>query len=272
MLIAHEHPLLLANLISDNTDYNYYISTIASQIPAYYEYAKKDARYKILDCGTFEEGKPMLDDEYLSYIEAIQPDEFIVPDHLFEKDKTIDSAKRWLDIIKEKNIESLPVAVVQGKTLEEQVECYLVLIELFDKVAIPYDLPSTANYDMSLKTLPLLTLPCNGRYDLMKHLLQNELFRTDKKHHFLGIDTPTELVKYKQGELSEYKVSTLIDTIDTSSPILHGLKGIEYNSEYGLLKKNKTMMKELILREDIDTIQEYLILKNVNIFKTLCNY
>ena len=271
MKIAHEHPLILADLVTQHTDYNYYISTICAQVPEYFKFAKNDSSYRILDCGTFEEGKPMETEEYLRYIEAIQPDEFVVPDHLFQAEATIESAKEWLQIIKDRRITSLPIAVVQGKTLEEQVSCYLTLTSLYDKVAIPYDLPSASSEGETLPTLLPHVLPANGRYDLVKHLLTKGLFRRDKKHHFLGIDTTTELLQYTLGELKEFNVSQLIDSIDTSSPILHGLKGIEYNPAYGLLKKNKTMMKELILKEDVDSIDRYLILKNISIFKTFCS-
>ena len=267
--IAHECPLAIANHVDSLTDYNYYISTICTQIPEYFEHAKKDSRFKILDCGTFEEGKPMSDEEYLTYIDAIRPDEFIVPDHLFEKDKTIEAAKKWLQIIKDKAITCTPIAVIQGKNLQEQVECYKVLTSIFNKVAIPYDLPTDQQPEAYLNTLPEVELPASGRFELVSYLFRSNLFRFDKKHHFLGIDIPAELLRYKQDDfrLSPSNPLDFIDSIDTSSPILHGLKGIEYNKDYGNLKKNSQMMKTLILEDNIDTIKRYLIEKNIKLFK-----
>lgn len=271
MKIAHECPLVIANEIEALTDYNYYIATIAKDIPSYLDHAINDTKFKILDCGTFEEGKPMPEEEYISFIEAIQPSEFIVPDYLLDKEATLTAATKWKLLISKYGIKSKPVGVVQGGNLKERAECYEALATLFDKIAIPYDikpelsltLPKRSN-EYNLNPLPF-DLPNQGRYEFVQYLVENNLFRFDKEHHFLGVDLPLEVSLYDRTVLAS------VQTIDTSSPVLHGLKGVEYNPNYGLLKKDKQMMKELITLSQVTLLELYLVKKNVEIFKDLVN-
>jgi hypothetical protein len=305
MKIAHEHPLSIAGLVESLTDYNYYISTIAAQDEKYFKHACVDTKFKILDCGTFEEGFPMADEDYLKYIKAIRPTEFVVPDHLFEKDKTLQAAKSWLKLIEVEKIEATPIGVVQGRTLEEQFLCYRELTSMFEKVAIPYDLPVdlsvdrelvrseylsdfiTENYTESERVeaqewsnlimqqgvlyysgidLTKIVVPRNGRVDFIKFLVQTGELREDRKHHFLGVDLLFEFLQYQKDNISLEKI---VDTIDTSSPVLHGLKEIPYSKQFGLLYKDKQKMKTLIQKQDIT--QETFIKYNIAAFRSIVN-
>lgn len=266
--IAHEHPLALTREVEASTDTSFYIATICASIPEYFEHAKQDKKHKILDCGTFEEGYPMDNETYITYIKAINPEEFVIPDHLFDKDKTLESAMLWLDLIKKHDLKGLPIVVVQGKNLEEHVECYLELVKHFDKIAIPYDLQTpdkTPTQVVRTEFGGTLEFDAGGRFKLIKHLVDNDLLDRSKQYHFLGMDTTIEFTNYMTAGIE----LSFVDSIDTSSPVLHGLKGIAYNSDHGLLVKNRLMMKELILEKDINEIQKYLIQRNIAIFKAI---
>lgn len=275
--IAHEHPLKVANLVEELTSYNYYISTICEEVPEYANYARNSKRSSILDCGTFEKGVPQTLEKYLQWIKDLKPTEYIVPDFLFEKDKTLDNYKFWVkDIIP--TVEGKPIGVVQGQDLKEQVECYKELLKLCAKIAIPYDLPcekddrllvvdSVVGNDSYSLSFPVSKVNFLGRYRLMEYLCNEGLLDASKEHHLLGIDLPIELRYYSKFRYNGKFITEYIDSIDTSSPIVHALFEVPYHPEFGVMQKNKRKMETLILENNISEYQIELIRRNIAIFK-----
>jgi hypothetical protein len=98
-----------------------------------------------------------------------------------------------------------------------------------------------------------------GRVKLLGDLLKDGIINENKKHHLLGCGLPQEFAFY-----SDYK---WIYSLDTSNPVVHGIKGIEYRED-GLWSKESQKLFELINHqvEDINPI-----LYNINKFKWFTN-
>ena len=86
---------------------------------------------------------------------------------------------------------------------------------------------------------------------------------TTRKHHLLGCSLPQEFSFYKH---SDYD---WIYSLDTSNPVVHGIKGISYGSD-GLWSKERQKLHELI-NSDIDEYQLDSIRNNIQKFKWYTN-
>ena len=75
-----------------------------------------------------------------------------------------------------------------------------------------------------------------GRISLINRLLKDNIINLDKPHHLLGCGLPQEFTYYKGMDF--------IETVDTSNPVVHAIKGIRYN-EWGLLDKESQKLVDL---------------------------
>tara|TARA_R110001632_G_scaffold51766_1_gene128756 strand:- start:354 stop:671 length:318 start_codon:yes stop_codon:yes gene_type:complete len=98
-----------------------------------------------------------------------------------------------------------------------------------------------------------------GRIKLLGDLMKDGIINQDKPHHLLGCSLPQEFSFYAQ--------YPWIYSLDTSNPVVHGIKGIQYGSD-GLWSKESQKLFELINYEVQDT---NLILNNIHKFKWLAN-
>ena len=76
--------------------------------------------------------------------------------------------------------------------------------------------------------------------------------------HLLGCALPQEFAYYK-----DLMTIQTIESIDTSNPIIHGLKGIKYE-HYGLKTKDTTKIDQL---EEIELTSDVLYNINHNLIK-----
>lgn len=241
--IAHEAPVSMMEQVQQVTDYDYALSVLFDKVDGYYDFfvnAKKKGRWVLLDNGIFEEGVPMEPDLYADWITKLFPDEYIVPDALEDKEKTISNFDNWL-----KNYGDLParkIGVAQGKTLKEFVDCYRYMSEKADKIAISFD------YSMYINEL----LPhmegnkwqkwCRGRPAVFGYLYALGILNTKKPHHCLGISLPCELQAYTNTKLGDY-----IESFDSSNPVVYAiLRGKYPTSINELQEKISTKLKDLI--------------------------
>ena len=100
-----------------------------------------------------------------------------------------------------------------------------------------------------------------GRIQTLTRLLQDGIINKDKPHHLLGCSLPIEFMFYRTG-------FDWIETIDTSSPIVHGLLDIVYEPG-GLVNKQSIKLIEL-LGSNPTTTQMRRIKHNVMRFRTFC--
>ena len=102
-----------------------------------------------------------------------------------------------------------------------------------------------------------------GRVKLIGDLLRDGIINKDKPHHLLGCGLPQEFSFYKHADYN------FIYSLDTSNPVVHGLKGIEYAQE-GLWSKESQKLHELI-DVPIEEIDIQKVLTNINKFRWLTN-
>lgn len=208
-------------------------------------YLKRKAKgdYLILDNSAFEFGGAISADLLEKAINIIQPNEFVLPDVLFDKDQTI---ARSSEFAKEVNIESLRyMGVVQGKTLDEWLSCY----KYFSESKYIYSLGLGAVY--SPKTVFNNTESndlVSGREFLIIKLKENNLLTLNKPHHLLGLGDSGQL------EIQKMKTTQFIRSADSSAAFIHGINGLK-------ISKDKPYIK---IREKIDFSQPYTT-KNIDL-------
>jgi hypothetical protein len=79
-----------------------------------------------------------------------------------------------------------------------------------------------------------------GRVRLINEFMNLNIINKQKPHHLLGCSNPLEFSFYKQPDYN------FIKTIDTSSPVVHGLKRVLYNENIGDWVKESTKLADLI--------------------------
>ena len=100
-----------------------------------------------------------------------------------------------------------------------------------------------------------------GRATMLANMVDGGFINVNKPHHLLGWGLPQEFALYR-----DYK---WIDSIDTSNPIVHGIKGIKY--EYGGLQTKESIKLVDLLDVDITNEQLYDIIHNVSYFRKYVN-
>ena len=157
-------------------------------------------------------------------------------------------------------IYGLKIGAVQGKTYDEIVDCYTYMSENADYIAISFDF---SYYIVTGRGKTKLERWCTGRQKLINDLKQDGVWNKNKPHHLLGCS----LAK----EFKEYVGDRSIRSVDTSNPVVAGIKELRYNSDLGLNEKPSIMLADLIDHEVSDTEWEN-IQYNVNSFKEIINY
>ena len=100
-----------------------------------------------------------------------------------------------------------------------------------------------------------------GRIMLLGKLLDDGIIDENKPHHLLGCSLPQEFKYYGDYEW--------IDSLDTSNPIVAGIKNVRYGTD-GLLEKPSVKLFELI-EENLSTSARVRIAKNVKSFRKITN-
>jgi hypothetical protein len=148
---------------------------------------------------------------------------------------------------------------VQGKTYEEIKNCYIELDKNLnvDKIAISFD------YSYYKKLFPHPNKWVSymmGRVALINQLLVDNVINLEKPHHLLGCSNPLEFSFYK------HPTYNFIESLDTSSPIVHGLHEIYYTGKIGDWNKESTKLADLIKSTPTQR-QRTIILHNIKEFK-----
>ena len=141
-MISHECPKALFENSLDFNDYDYALVHLFDEDPeylAFYKKCVKQGRHVLLDNSIFELGEAYNNDKFAKWVEILKPTEYIVPDALEDMQKTIDQMEDW-----NRTYRKLPgkkIGVVQGKTPEELMECYVYMNTHADcdKIAISFD-------------------------------------------------------------------------------------------------------------------------------------
>lgn len=261
MKIAHEAPLSIFNKVQEVTDYDYALVHLFEENEKYFNHFKRaleKGREVILDNSVFELGTAFNKGKYYEWIEKLIPSYYIIPDVLEDAEQTVRNVKEWQHLPLSKTI-----GVVQGKSVEEVVWCYQEIEPLVDKVAISFDYSFFVDEDLNGKLPTKFHHYMYGRDALLNYMLNiAQCINVNKPHHLLGCGLPQEFESYR-----DYK---WLDSLDTSNPVVAGLKGIRYNSTMGLEDKPSEKLYTLI-NTDPDDDQLSKIFYNIECFRAIVN-
>ena len=260
MKISHELPLSLLSYSNEFHDYDYLLPHLLDKHPEYKEYflkAREDSRFIIMDNGLFE-GVTHTTKDLLEKINLIEPNIFIVPDEWNDRETTAKNAKHWTQY-------KLPfrtklMVVLQGKTVSEMHTLYQQCVDLgYTHFAINH---SSIVYQ-SLCDSPIeIANQSVGRVLLIEFLKTQNVIKDHHYIHLLGASTPQEFTYYRDNS------PTLVNSVDTSNPIIVGALGQRY-AEIGMLTKPTNKIEEFMESNLEDKLED--IKYNVNRFRKFCN-
>jgi hypothetical protein len=259
--IYHEAPKSIFKEVQKITDGDYALVHLMEEDPEYlalFKQAKEAGREIILDNSIFELEEAFDAEKFAGWVLELKPDWYIVPDALEDTKKTVQQMTEWNN--KHKNLPGKKIGVVQGKTYEQIKTCY----EYMDKIANVDMIAISFDYSYYTQTFPhpnKLVSWCMGRVKLLGDLLRDGIINEKKKHHLLGCSIALEFSFY-----SDYK---WIYSLDTSNPVVAGIKGTSYG-EMGLWHKDSQKLFELI-NYPADKIDLNKVQGNIHKFNWLVN-
>jgi hypothetical protein len=261
MLVSHESPISILDKSREYNDYDYALVHLFETHPEYYEYFKnsvKLGREVLLDNSIFELGEAFDSEKFAKYTKELKPSYYIVPDVLEDGYATIKSFSEFTS--KYTDLPGLKIGAVQGKTYDEIVDCYRYMSEYADYIAISFDF---SYYIATGRGKTKLERWCSGRQKLINDLKSDGIWNANKPHHLLGCSLAREFKKYV-GDRS-------IRSVDTSNPVVAGIKELRYTGDLGLNEKPSIMLADLIDHEVTDTEWENID-HNVWCFKDIIGY
>lgn len=261
--IAHESPKDIFSEVQRFTDYDYALVHLFEEDEEYYNMflkAREKGREIILDNSIFELEEAFDADRFSYWINKLRPTWYIIPDALEDTKKTMSQMAAWN--MNYKDVPGKSIGVVQGKTYEQIKACYEYMDKVsgVDMIAISFDY---SYYTQSVPHPNKYVSWMLGRVKLLGDLLKDGVINKDKPHHLLGCGLPQEFSFYKHLDYN------WLYSLDTSNPVVHGIKGIEYGSD-GLWSKESQKLFELI-NSEITEDQISLIRTNIQKFKWFTN-
>jgi DNA-binding HxlR family transcriptional regulator len=259
--IYHEAPKSIFKEIQQVTDGDYALVHLFEEDKEYFNQFKeaiKNGREVILDNSIFELEEAFDADRFAYWVNELKPTWYIIPDALEDSKKTMSQMADWNR--EYTNIPGKKIGVVQGKTYKQIVACYEYMDKLadVDMIAISFDY---SYYTESIVHPNKYVSWMLGRVKLLGDLVRDGIINEDKPHHLLGCGLPQEFSFYKN---SNYD---WIYSLDTSNPVVAGIKGISYGSD-GLWDKERQKLHELINYDVVDT---NMILNNIQKFRWFAN-
>jgi hypothetical protein len=267
MKIAHEGPICLLQEIASLTDYDYILFHLLEKFPQYkifYKNQIKQGRESILDNSQYEMSvqKEILDlEKFADRVAELNPTYYIIPDKLNDFKATIDYLETWKKM--SYSIKSKTIGVVQGNTFKEWLECYNIMKNECDKIAISfgYNFLKELGYRNSACVIDSKSLLyARGRRYIIDYLIDHDLI-VDKPYHLLGCFLPFEFAWYKN--------YSFIDSIDTSFPIKNGYMGKRLTMF--LDEKKEEILIDDFVNKSLTYLQKNIILENIKIFRSKLN-
>lgn len=261
MKISHELPLNLLEYSAGWNDYDYCLPHLLDKYPDYRQYfldSRERGRFIIMDNGLFE-GVTHTIQDLLEKIELIQPDIFIVPDAWNDKTITAKNAKHWLqyELPERTNL----MVVMQGSTLSDMHLLYRQCVDLgYTHFAFNH---SSILYHELCPTENSLANQTVGRVLLLENMKNENLIKPHHYIHLLGCSVPQEFTHYRDNW-----EPGMINSVDTSNPIICGALGIKYG-DIGLLEKPLNKIEEFMEKDLSSQLED--IKFNVERFKRFCN-
>lgn len=249
----------------------YHLCTTDKFYRAYYKYLRKKFRDRlmILDNSAYEfwvHGTEFNAEDFMACIKDLEPDMYILPDKLMGQAETLRRTKDfWEGIRRKRSIKAVPMAVAQGATPEELLECLEVYKEMgIDHIAIPFHNRFFASLEEDMTEWINRFGEINedmryaaGRVKFVKD--NTEVLRGFEYVHLLGSHNPYE--KTLHAKLNP----GVINSIDTGYPVKVGALGHKLFEE----KTKPELTIDKLNKMDLDSKTRKLIDRNVQVFKNL---
>lgn len=286
MLVSHETPICMLDESRKYNDFDYALVHLFETHPEYYSFFKQSllrGREVLLDNSIFELGHAFDPVKYANYVEELKPTYYIVPDVLEDSLATMASFHKFK--LQYPDLPGLTIGVVQGKTYKELVECYKYMSSRADYIAISFDYSwyeTVGYYERNIRPSTVATeeeqtlarelikqdehrekleLLADGRCKFINMLIEDGIWNHNKPHHLLGNSLPQEM--------KHYKGISSIRSVDTSNPVVAGIKGIRYIKDYGMMQKPSTLLADLIDHQ-VSEEERQDIMYNTQQYKNLC--
>lgn len=259
----HEAPKSIFKQVQQMTDGDYALVNLFDD-EEYYQQFDPKKRDVILDNGVFELGKAFDSDVFAGWVERLKPTWYIVPDVLEDGEATV---SRFMEFTKQyRGLPGKVIGVAQGKDFDDLVRCYRAIEPYCDKVGISFDCSWYRSFSDSDSDNPWLQL-ASGRVQTLLSMDDAGIINRAKPHHLLGVAVPQEMRYYRMYQ--QLGVFRWIDSVDTSNPVVHGLKGIVYASN-GLHHKESQKLYTMVNAE-VSSDQMDNIAFNIRRFRRFCN-
>ena len=227
MKLALECPVELLKDMQPLADFDWILAHLVLSDGKYAAYYANSTRFKVLDNSANELLQPCSLSDIKKAVGIVKPDLIVPPDYLGDSSLTERSLEEAIGMFGEEKL--LPC--VQGSELKYVLECAEYIRKLgFDRVAVPYDITCSRGSlleEMARRRQVAAGLLTDGFKDI----------------HLLGMTTLKELESYKS--------MPQVVSIDTGSPILHGLLGLKFGLDGLLPKATSTMSWMGLLKKGI---------------------
>jgi queuine/archaeosine tRNA-ribosyltransferase len=223
MKLSFEIPIRYLEELSVYTDFDFALAHLINKNSTYLNFYKKQVekgRFVILDNSAFELPQPIRGSELVRITKLLNPSVVIAPDFLNDVESTLKEVKSFIELVQKENLKVKIGGVVQGRNFDEWLRCYKEYENLpIDLICIPFDVPFNVN---NIKVGSPTHQWMLNRMHLIKKLLKENLL-IKKPHHLLGASNPIEIIGY-----GNFPIEI---SMDTSSPIVHGLNLIRFNEK-----------------------------------------
>ena len=258
MLISHESPISFLEESLGYNDYHYALVHLFETHPEYYDFFVNrllNGEEVLLDNSIFELGKAFDGKKFAEYVKKLKPTYYIVPDVLEDGYETIVNFNNFVKAYPD--LPGLKIGVVQGKTWDELVDCYRYMSDNADYIAISFDY---SYYVVTGRGKTKLERWATGRVRFINQLIQEGIWNQFKPHHLLGCSLATEFRHYRN--------IPSIRSVDTSNPVVAGIKELRYNGNLGLQDKPSIKLADLI-DHDVTDDQREIIEYNTGCFRSI---
>lgn len=252
--ISHEVPISLLPVSFTFNDYDYSLVHMLDESEEYYNFYKRYARSReqILDNSAYELGDSFDVNKFACYVEDIQPSHYIIPDKIADYEATVNYFEWFTN--EYKDLPGKKIGVVQGTTPKEFMECFKFMYNKCDKLAIPFH--SLSYLDSSSSDID--EVRCNGRVKYINKLV--DMGFTNKPIHLLGCSLPQEFTYYKN--------ISIIESIDTSNPVILGIQLEEYNiNDNGFVELDYKPKGMVDYNQKLNHSQLQMVLENIKNFR-----
>ena len=258
ILLSCEVPTNFLPTFDKYLDYHFCLAHLVLENEGYRKFYQTSQKYKILDNSAFELGVPISNTKLLEAAKLINPQEIVCRDSLGNGAMTIQRTAETLEFFEKRNYNVKFMGVLQATNLKDFTQC-VRWMQNHPRITILglNGWPTSIN---AFKDSVGTEDPTQCRLAALRYLYTKDF--ADKPVHLLGMgNNPIELKA-----ANKYK---FVRSCDTSSPVVHGIYGVKFDPNLGLLGP-KIKEKLNFNLSNLNEIQVKAILSNIRYIHTWC--